>query len=133
MINRLSILSPPWLKLKFDIFEQGFLYKCIGVVLRKTNTTDFVREHLNLLFTTVDHTNEIEREGCAMALGFCAASHLDQCLVKLEEVTKNDMVRKSTGFMGFMKVCLFMLVVSFRMLSSIFRLYLKGNPMVNHT
>lgn len=83
--------------------EKGFLFKCIGLVLRKTNTSDFVREHLNLLFSTVDHTNEIEREGYAVAMGFCAASHLDQCLVKLEEVTKTDMVRKSTGFMGFMK------------------------------
>eukprot|EP00795_Rhopilema_esculentum_P001016 gene1016-15340_t len=83
--------------------EKGFLYKCIGVVLRKTNTADFVREHLNLIFATVDHSSQIEREGCAMALGFCAASHLDQCLVKLEEITKTDMVRKSTGFMGFMK------------------------------
>ena len=72
--------------------------------MRKTNTIDFVREHLNLLFSTVDHTNDIEREGCAMALGFCAASHLDQCLVKLEEVTKTDMIRKSSGFMGLIKV-----------------------------
>ena len=39
-----------------------------------------------------------------MALGFCAASHLDQCLVKLEEITKTDMIRKSSGFMGFIKV-----------------------------
>ena len=92
---------------------QGFLYKCIGVVLRKTNTTDFVREHLNLLFATVDHTSQIEREGCAMALGFCAASHLDQSLVKLEEITKTDMVRKSTGFMGFMKVCVWQIFGNF--------------------
>jgi len=83
--------------------EKGFLYKCIGIVLRKTSTTDFVREHLNLIFSTVDHSNDIEREGCAMALGFCGASHLDQCLVKLEEVTKTDMVRRSSGFMGFIK------------------------------
>ena len=39
-----------------------------------------------------------------MALGFCAASHLDQCLLKLEEITKTDMIRKSSGFMGFIKV-----------------------------
>lgn len=45
-----------------------------------------------------------EREGCAVGVGFCAASHLDQCLMKLEEVTKTQMVRKATGFMGLIKV-----------------------------
>lgn len=74
------------------------------MVLRKIGTTDFISEHLNLIFTTVDHTNQTEREGCAVGVGFCAASHLDQCLMKLEEITKTKMVRKATGFMGLMKV-----------------------------
>lgn len=73
-------------------------------MLRKIGTTDFIREHLNLIFEKVDHNNQIEREGCAVGIGFCAASHLDQCLMKLEEVTKTQMVRKATGFMGLMKV-----------------------------
>lgn len=83
--------------------EKNFLYKCLGVVLRKIGTTDFIREHLNLIFSSVDHTNQTEREGCAVGVGFCAASHLDQCLMKLEEVTKTQMVRKATGFMGLIK------------------------------
>ena len=73
-------------------------------MLRKIGTTDFIREHLNLIFATVDHNNQLQREGCAVGIGFCAASHLDQCLMKLEEVTKTQMVRKATGFMGLMKV-----------------------------
>ncbi|XP_066933993.1 maestro heat-like repeat-containing protein family member 1 [Clytia hemisphaerica] len=83
--------------------EKNFLYKCLGVILRKIGTTDFIREHLNLIFSTVDHNNQVEREGCAVGIGFCAASHLDQCLMKLEEVTKTQMIRKATGFMGLMK------------------------------
>ena len=83
--------------------EKNFLYKCLGVVLRKIGTTDFIREHLNLIFSTVDHNNQVEREGCAVGVGFCAASHLDQCLNKLEEITKTEMVRKATGFMGLLK------------------------------
>eukprot|EP00794_Sanderia_malayensis_P004075 gene4075-4629_t len=83
--------------------EKGFFFKCFGILLRKAGTKDFIREHLNLLFTSVDHVSQIEREGCAVGIGFCAASHLDQCLVKLEEVTKTEMVRKATGFMGLSK------------------------------
>lgn len=43
-------------------------------------------------------------QGCAIALGYTAASHLDTVLSKLENVAKNDMVRKSSGILGFMKV-----------------------------
>ena len=39
-----------------------------------------------------------------MALGFCATSHLDAVLTKLENVTKNDMTKKSSGMFSFMKV-----------------------------
>ena len=77
------------------------------MALRKIGTTDFIREHLNLIFSTVNHASQKEREGCAMGAGFCAASHFDQCLMKLEEITKTDMIRKSTGFMGLMKVMCF--------------------------
>ena len=38
-----------------------------------------------------------------MALGFCATSHLDAVLTKLENVTKNDMTKKSGGLLSFMK------------------------------
>ncbi|XP_047135268.1 maestro heat-like repeat-containing protein family member 1 isoform X1 [Hydra vulgaris] len=83
--------------------DKNFLYKCLGVILRKIGTTEFIREHLNIIFSTVDHNNQIEREGCAVGVGFCAASHLDQCLMKLEEITKTQMVRKASGFMGLIK------------------------------
>ena len=33
------------------------------MILRKIGTTDFIREHLNLIFSTVDHNNQVEREG----------------------------------------------------------------------
>ena len=42
-------------------------------------------------------------QGCAIGAGFCAASHLDTVLSKLEQVTKEDMVRKSKGFFGLSK------------------------------
>ena len=43
-------------------------------------------------------------QGCAIGVGFTAASHLDLAVSKLEQVMKAEMVRKSKGFFGFSKV-----------------------------
>ena len=39
-----------------------------------------------------------------MAFGFCASNNLDTVLLKLEQITKNEMVPKSSGFLGLMRV-----------------------------
>ncbi|OWF48217.1 Maestro heat-like repeat-containing protein family member 1 [Mizuhopecten yessoensis] len=83
--------------------EKNFLYKCLGVVMRKSNKKDFVNKHLDLIFSTIRHSDQTEREGCAIAMGFCAASHLDAVLTKLESVAKNEMSQKSGGLFSFMK------------------------------
>jgi hypothetical protein len=84
--------------------EKGFLYKCLGVIMRKTTHKQFVQTTLDTMFATIRHTNQPEREGCAIGVGFAAASHLDLVVEKLEAVTKQDMVKKSKGFFGFGKV-----------------------------
>ncbi|XP_062573049.1 maestro heat-like repeat-containing protein family member 1, partial [Saccostrea cucullata] len=83
--------------------EKNFAYKCIGIIMRKSTKKDFVNKHLDLMFSTVKHTDQVEREGVAIAMGFCAASHLDPVLGKLDSVAKNDMVQKSGGLFKFMK------------------------------
>ncbi|XP_019641769.1 PREDICTED: maestro heat-like repeat-containing protein family member 1 isoform X1 [Branchiostoma belcheri] len=83
--------------------EKNFLYKCLGVIMRSCSNKQFVQQHLDLLFSTVRHTSQVEREGCAIGVGYCASSHLDTVIAKLEDVAKKDMVRKSTGFMGLLK------------------------------
>ncbi|XP_069113199.1 maestro heat-like repeat-containing protein family member 1 isoform X7 [Argopecten irradians] len=83
--------------------EKNFLYKCLGVVMRKSNKKDFVNKHLDLIFSTIKHSDQTEREGCAIAMGFCAASHLDAVLTKLESVAKNEMSQKSGGLFSFIK------------------------------
>ncbi|XP_056020899.1 maestro heat-like repeat-containing protein family member 1 isoform X2 [Ostrea edulis] len=83
--------------------EKNFLYKCLGVIMRKSTKKDFVNKHLDLIFSTVKHTDQVEREGAAIAMGFCAASHLDPVLGKLDSVAKNDMVQKSGGLFKFIK------------------------------
>ncbi|XP_052229832.1 maestro heat-like repeat-containing protein family member 1 isoform X3 [Dreissena polymorpha] len=83
--------------------EKNFLYKCIGIVMRKSTKKDFVNRMLDQVFNTVRHTDQIEREGCAVCLGFCATSHLDAVLTKLESVTKADLSQKKSGVFSFMK------------------------------
>uniref|UniRef100_K1QJX4 HEAT repeat-containing protein 7A n=1 Tax=Magallana gigas TaxID=29159 RepID=K1QJX4_MAGGI len=71
--------------------------------MRKSTKKDFINKHLDLIFSTVKHTDQVEREGVAIAMGFCAASHLDSVLGKLDSVAKNDMAQKSGGIFKFMK------------------------------
>lgn len=77
--------------------------KALGVVLRKSTKKEFLDEHLEIIFKSVKHTSQTEREGCARGFGFCASSHLDQVLEALQRLAKSEMTRKSTGFMGLMK------------------------------
>lgn len=43
-------------------------------------------------------------QGCAIGVGFCAGTNLDQVLNKLEQVSKTEMTKKSSGILSFMKV-----------------------------
>ncbi|XP_064639982.1 maestro heat-like repeat-containing protein family member 1 isoform X2 [Lineus longissimus] len=83
--------------------EKNFLYKCLGVVMRKSTKKDFVSKTLDLVFSTVKHSSQVEREGCAISMGFAASSHIDTVLTKLEGVARTDIARKSSGIMGFFK------------------------------
>jgi hypothetical protein len=42
--------------------DKGFLYKCLGVILRKSSHKEFVKKHLDTMFATVKHTSQVERE-----------------------------------------------------------------------
>ena len=41
---------------------QNFLYKCLGVILRKSTKKDLVTKHLDIIFSSVKHTDQVERE-----------------------------------------------------------------------
>lgn len=83
--------------------EKNFLFKCLGVALNKVKNKDFVQKHLNIMFSSVKHSSQVEREGCAIGIGFSAGTNLDQVLYKLEQVSKNEMTKKSSGILSFMK------------------------------
>lgn len=42
--------------------EKSFLYKCLGVMMRKSTHKQFVQNHLDTMFATVKHSSQTERE-----------------------------------------------------------------------
>ncbi|PIK34373.1 putative maestro heat-like repeat-containing protein family member 1, partial [Apostichopus japonicus] len=82
-----------------DLLLKNFLFKCLGVIMRKLTRKQVIQNCLDQMFDSVKHTSQVEREGCAVGLGFCASSHLDQALAKLEDITKKQMTRKIIWFL----------------------------------
>ncbi|KAM7283090.1 maestro heat-like repeat-containing protein family member 1 isoform X4 [Ixodes scapularis] len=78
------------------------LLQLLGVVMKKVANKQFVNGALDKIFEHVNHTHPEEREGCAVAVGYCGTSHLDAVLVKLEQVAKDDL-RKNSGLLSFLK------------------------------
>ncbi|VDP24557.1 unnamed protein product [Heligmosomoides polygyrus] len=83
--------------------EKAFLFRCIGTALSKIALKSFVVDHLLLMFKSSQHNLPTERQGCARGVGACAASHTELVLVELENVSKWEHAKKSTGFFGFIK------------------------------
>jgi len=84
---------------------QPNLKKCalkhMGLILQKMNRKEFIKEKLDMIFNTVDHTNDLERQGCAQAYGFCSASHMDIVLDKIKALCGPGQ-KKSGGLFSFM-------------------------------
>ena len=69
--------------------ENSNLKKCLlkqlGIVLQKTTHKDFIRETLAVIFDSTNHTNSLQKRGCAQAFGYCSTTHLDTTLECLGE------------------------------------------------
>lgn len=83
--------------------EKGFLYKCAGVALRQIPNSDVVRRQLMELLQSVRHSEILEREGVAVCVGFCATTHLDDTLSKLQDFGKSDILKKSPSLFHILK------------------------------
>lgn len=70
------------------------------MVLNKTTSKNTIDKHLDLMFNNVNHTDQVEREGCAISFGYCASIHLDTVLLKLETYAKNDTKKSFFGSFG---------------------------------
>ncbi len=83
--------------------EKHFAYKCLGLVLNKTTSKTTIDKQLDTIFGTVDHSNQREREGCAVSFGYCASVHLDTVLLKLETLSKSETKKSLGGLFGMLK------------------------------
>ncbi|KNC53573.1 uncharacterized protein AMSG_01283 [Thecamonas trahens ATCC 50062] len=94
---------------QFELYQGEYtgykrmVHKLLGTVLKKTRHKKFVREQLADMFATLDWADADERTGFAQGYGMAASTHLDSVLEKLQHLMKNDMVRKSKGFLGLKK------------------------------
>ncbi len=76
----------------------------MGGVMSKIANAQFVLDHMDLMFKSVNHSVPKERSGCASAVGFCASVHTEIILTKLENIAKWEHQKKAGGFLGFIKV-----------------------------
>lgn len=81
---------------KFLLLFQHFAFKCLGIILSRTESKTFIDKHLNIIFNSVNHAVQTERDGCAIGFGYAASVHLDTVLQKLETCSKNE-AKKSGG------------------------------------
>ncbi|XP_041037764.1 maestro heat-like repeat-containing protein family member 1 [Carcharodon carcharias] len=78
--------------------EKQFLYKCLGIVLQHTNSTEVINQQLQEMLFSVQHGEALEREGVAIGVGFCAMTHFEKTLARLEEFVKLDALKKTVNF-----------------------------------
>uniref|UniRef100_UPI00398F5B22 maestro heat-like repeat-containing protein family member 1 n=1 Tax=Pristiophorus japonicus TaxID=55135 RepID=UPI00398F5B22 len=69
--------------------EKGFLYKSLGTVLRHTHAKQ-IKGQLSKMLVSVQHSESAEREGAALAIGFCAMTHFVETLSSLKEFAKSN-------------------------------------------
>ncbi|CAD6197830.1 unnamed protein product [Caenorhabditis auriculariae] len=83
--------------------EKAFLLRCLGTTLAKIANKQFVVEHLMLMFKSTAHALAAERQGCARGVGAVATAHTELVLVELENVSKWEHAKRSSGIFGFIK------------------------------
>ena len=75
----------------------------MGIISSKTENKAFIDKHLNIIFNAVNHSNQLERDGCAIAFGYASNVHLDSVLQKLETFFKNEAKKSGGLFSSLMK------------------------------
>ncbi|GAM28545.1 hypothetical protein SAMD00019534_117210, partial [Acytostelium subglobosum LB1] len=83
---------------KRDPILKRSLFKQLGLIMQKCSHKEFVKTKIEYMFNSVDYTNHLENEGCAIGLGYCSASHFDIVLEKIGSFIKNNMAKKSGFF-----------------------------------
>nr|CAD7601307.1 unnamed protein product [Timema genevievae] len=83
--------------------EKAMLYKCLAVVIVHSTDKEFVNQQLEVLVGALKQASPQESKGVARALGLCAREHLHPLLARLERLATEELARKSSRLLGFMK------------------------------
>ncbi|XP_059832342.1 maestro heat-like repeat-containing protein family member 1 [Hypanus sabinus] len=82
--------------------EKAFLYKSLGTVLHQVPSKN-IKEELCLMLQSVQHSECIEREGVAIAIGLCAMTHFDDTLASLEEFAQSSRLKNVSNFFNILR------------------------------
>lgn len=78
-------------------YLRSLAIKQLGVVVQRNTSKDFVRSKMDFLFATTNHKDELESNGCASAIGYISATHLDIVLEKMQEIFGLCTGKKTSG------------------------------------
>lgn len=96
---------------QFDLYNDDpemkrIAFKHLGLVLQKSNHKESIKNKLEYMLFTVNNNNDAERLGCAQGFGYCATTHLDMTLEKVQSGGKggstNPQPKKSGGLLSFL-------------------------------
>ncbi|GCB70022.1 hypothetical protein scyTo_0001176 [Scyliorhinus torazame] len=82
--------------------EKGFLYQSLGTVLHHVPSKN-IKQELHQMLLSVQHSESVEREGMAAAIGFCAMTHFDDALSILEEFTNSNSLKNTNNFFNILR------------------------------
>uniref|UniRef100_UPI00398EDEB3 maestro heat-like repeat-containing protein family member 1 n=1 Tax=Pristiophorus japonicus TaxID=55135 RepID=UPI00398EDEB3 len=73
--------------------QKGFLYKCLGMVLHHSGSTDIKRQ-IGQMLQSAQHREAVEREGVAVGIGFCSITNFEATFSSLMDCNLN-LLKKS--------------------------------------
>ncbi|XP_072331008.1 maestro heat-like repeat-containing protein family member 1 [Scyliorhinus torazame] len=83
--------------------EKGFVYKCLGMVLRLSQNEEMIKRNLQEMLQTVRHNEPLEKEGIAIGVAYCAVTHLVMVLNLLKEFAKLNIFKKTASYFQIIK------------------------------
>ncbi|XP_068084667.1 maestro heat-like repeat-containing protein family member 1 [Anabrus simplex] len=83
--------------------ERGMLYKCLAIIVCHTTDKQFVNHQLEAMLSSMRQHSANDSKACSRAVGICARHHVDMVLQKLEALRKDELSRKSSRLLSFMK------------------------------
>uniref|UniRef100_UPI00398ED4BB maestro heat-like repeat-containing protein family member 1 n=1 Tax=Pristiophorus japonicus TaxID=55135 RepID=UPI00398ED4BB len=73
--------------------QKGFLYKCLGMVLHHSGSTDIKRQ-IGQMLQSAQHREAVEREGVSVGIGFCSITNFEATFSSLMDYNLN-LLKKS--------------------------------------